>query len=169
MADLALIVAAAQNGVIGRDGDMPWRLKSDLAQFKRVTMGKPVLMGRKTWDSLYVKPLPGRANYVLSRNPELVIEGATTYTDLGEMIAAGLAAADEAGVSEAMLIGGGALYELALPRVQRIYMTRVLAEPDGDTVFPDLPATEWQLMKQRPQPKTAGDDHDYLLQVFERI
>lgn len=169
MVDLALIVAVAQNGIIGKDGDMPWALKSDLAQFKRVTMGKPVLMGRKTWDSLYVKPLPGRKNFVLSRSKDLRINGAHIFTDMDAMIDAGLQEAENANKDEAMLIGGRALYALALPRVSRIYMTRVLAEPDGDTVFPELPKSDWRLMKQSPQQKAAGDDHDYLLQVFERV
>ena len=108
---LTLVVAVAKNGVIGRDGALPWRLSSDMKRFKAATMGKPVLMGRKTWDSLPRKPLPGRQNLILTRDSDFKADGAWVYTDLAAMIAAARAMAEAAGVDEACVIGG----EEALP------------------------------------------------------
>ena len=121
---LCAIVAMDRNRVIGREGDLPWRLPSDLKHFKRVTLGKPCLMGRKTWESLPF-PLPGRANLVLSRNPKYEGEGAQLFTDLNVMIGAGFEIAGGSGADEVMLIGGAQLYEILLPRCDRLYVTQV--------------------------------------------
>ncbi|PHR59268.1 MAG: dihydrofolate reductase [Robiginitomaculum sp.] len=159
-----MIVAAGQNNVIGQNGVMPWRLRSDLAHFKRVTSGKPVLMGRKTWASLFVQPLPGRDNLVLSRNADFAAKGAKVFRDLNAMIAH----ARGLDTKEAIIIGGETLYRAALPLCDRVYLTKVDASPDGDTFFPELAETEWRLVSQQPYPATDKDDHAFVCQVFER-
>ena len=135
MAKLTLVVASAKNGVIGRDGALPWRLASDLKGFKAVTMGKPVLMGRKTWESLPRKPLPGRPNLVMSRDPNFRAEGGWNFTRLDALIAAGRAMAEASGADEVCVIGGAQLFEAALPIADRIVLTEVNLEPAGDTYF----------------------------------
>ena len=129
---LSLIVAMDQNGLIGRKGDLPWRLPNDLAHFKRNTLGKTILMGRRTWDSLG-RPLPGRENWILSRDPAFAPQGARVFASLR-------AALDAHAGGELMIIGGADLYRQALREVQRIYLTQVLAalpaESDGDVHFP---------------------------------
>ncbi|MEC8165335.1 MAG: dihydrofolate reductase, partial [Pseudomonadota bacterium] len=127
---LSLVVAMAENRVIGRDGDLPWRLPEDLKHFKRVTMGKPVIMGRKTWDSLYVKPLPGRRNIVVTRNLNFSADGAEATGSIEDALA--LVDRDE----EAMVIGGATLFEAALASAQRFHLTEVHAEIKGNTRFP---------------------------------
>lgn len=165
-ARLSIIVAAAMNNVIGYDGDMPWRLASDMAHFKRITAGKPVLMGRKTWQSLFVQPLPGRANLVLSRDVDLAAKGAVVFNDLAAMIAKGKELAGVDG--EAIIIGGGVLYEATLPLCDRVYLTRVHASPAGDTFFPELNQNKWRLLQQQPYPVSDKDDHAFVTQVFDR-
>lgn len=135
---ITLVVAAGTNGVIGRDGDMPWHLPADLAHFKRVTLGKPVLMGRRTHESIG-RPLPGRLNLVLSKDPAYHSEGCRTVGSLAEALA--VAAREEA--AELMVIGGGRVYVEALPLADRIFLTRVHAAPQGDTYFPALDPDEW--------------------------
>jgi dihydrofolate reductase len=133
---LALIVARARNGVIGRDNALPWRLRDDLKQFKQRTLGHPVIMGRKTWESLG-RPLPGRANIVVSRQADFSAEGAQVVSSLE----AALAVCGD--VATAFVIGGAQLYALALPLADQIYITEVDAEVEGDAWFrPDLSAFE---------------------------
>jgi dihydrofolate reductase len=163
-AKLSIIVAAAENGIIGHDGDMPWRLASDMAHFKATTKGKPVLMGRKTWESLFVQPLPGRANLVLSRSADYVADGAEVFTGLEAMIARGRELADE----EAMIIGGESLYRAALPLCDRVYLTKVAASPEGDTGFAALDPARWRLLSQQPFPASEKDDFAFVTQVYER-
>ncbi|MEM9402431.1 MAG: dihydrofolate reductase [Pseudomonadota bacterium] len=125
---ISLIVAASQNGVIGVDGDLPWRLPDDLRRFKALTTGKPVIMGRKTWDSIG-RPLPKRQNIVISRNTGFAAEGCDIVTTPEQAIAA---AGDS---DEIMIIGGGTIYAIFLDKATRIYLTRVHADIDGDTFF----------------------------------
>lgn len=136
---ITLVVAAADNGVIGRDGGMPWHLPADLAHFKKVTMGKPVLMGRRTHESIG-RPLPGRLNLVLSRDPLYRPAGCRRVGSLDEAVSI----AAEAGADELMVIGGGGVYKDALPVADRILLTRVHAEPEGDTWFPDPEPGDWR-------------------------
>ena len=131
-----IVVARARNGVIGRDGGLPWRLRSDLQWFMANTIGKPCVMGRATWQSLPLKPLPGRLNVVLSRDPEFKPKGALVCDRFDEALAIARETAAEDGVEEFAVIGGAALFELALPKAKRIYLTEVEAEPDGDVFFP---------------------------------
>lgn len=133
---VSIIVATDERGAIGRDGGLPWRLPDDLRRFKALTLGKPVVMGRKTWDSIG-KPLPGRHNIVITREAGRALEGATVVTSLE----AAMAAAGD--VEETCVIGGAEIYRLALPRTDVIHLTRVHATVEADTFFPPLAAGEW--------------------------
>ncbi len=137
-----MIAAMASNRVIGIDNRLPWRLPADLRHFKAMTLGKPVIMGRKTWDSLG-RPLPGRLNLVVSRQSGLQLEGAEVLPSLEAAIARASEWASEQGVDELMLIGGAELYRQAQPLARRLYLTRVALEPAGDAWFPELDAG-WQ-------------------------
>lgn len=136
---LVLVVAAAANGVIGRDGAMPWHLPSDLRRFRQITMGKPVIMGRKTFDSIG-RPLPGRHNIVLSREAGWSAEGVSVVPGFADAVA--LAA--EAGPEEIMVIGGAQIFALARPIAERIELTRIHLSPDGDTRFADPEPAQWR-------------------------
>src|ERR1700741_3498400 len=125
-------IARAKNGVIGRDSSLPWRLKSALAIFRAFTMGKPVIMGRKTWDSLPKKPLVGRTNIVLSRDGSFEPQGAVVCEDFSEAVQIAREQAEEDGQGEICVIGGASLFELALGRARRLYLTEVEAEVEGD-------------------------------------
>lgn len=138
MTILSMIVAHADNRVIGKDNDMPWHLPADLAYFKKTTLGKPIIMGRKTYESIG-RPLPGRKNIVISRDKNYSAEGIETVTSVEEA----LALVSE--VEEVMVIGGGAIYQHCLPAAQRLYITHIEADIDGDTYFPDYDLKEWQL------------------------
>lgn len=164
---LTLVVAVAQNGVIGRDGDLPWRLRSDMKRFKAATMGKPVLMGRKTWDSLPKKPLPGRANLVLTRDSAFRPEGARAFTKLDAFLAAGRAMAEAAGVEEYCVIGGSLIYAETLPLAVRIVLTEVALAPEGDAHFPKLGA-DWREVSREAVARGEGDDADFVVRVLER-
>jgi len=157
-----------RNRVIGREGDLPWRLPSDLKHFKRVTLGKPCLMGRKTWESLPF-PLPGRPNLVLTRNADYVAKGAKVFSDLHEMVGEGYELAGAAGVDEIMLIGGAQLYETLLPRCDRLYVTRVDAEVDGDAIFPVIDPDIWRLTDEAGPTKGPKDEFSFHVAVFDRV
>src|ERR1700761_7208246 len=131
-------IARARNGVIGLDGRLPWRLKTDLANFRAVTMGKPVIMGRKTWQSLPKKPLVGRTNIVLSRDGSFEPAGAVVCEEFGEAVAIAREQAAEDGAREVCVIGGASLFELALVKATRVYLTDVDAEVEGDVTLPPL-------------------------------
>ncbi|WP_298911807.1 dihydrofolate reductase [uncultured Algimonas sp.] len=164
---LAAIVARSTNGVIGRDGDLPWRLRSDLKHFKRVTMGKPCLMGRKTWESLPF-PLPGRPNLVLTRNADYSADEAEVFTDLSQMVGRGAELAGGTGADEIMVIGGAQLYRVLLPWTDRIYETEVAATVDGDARFPKLPDRDWTVKSETKHSAGPGDDHAFVVRVLER-
>ncbi|MBI5940076.1 MAG: dihydrofolate reductase [Caulobacterales bacterium] len=161
-------VARARNGVIGKDGKLPWRLKSDLALFKQVTMFKPVIMGRKTWDSLPFKPLPGRLNVVLSRDGSFQPNGAVVCETFGEALEIAREQAAEDGAEEVCVIGGAALYALALPRAHRIYLTEVDAAPEGDVLLPAFSEDAWKEVRREAHPAGDGDDHAFVFRVLER-
>lgn len=130
MTILSLIVAHADNRIIGKDNDMPWHLPADLAYFKQTTLGKPIVMGRKTYESIG-RPLPGRKNIVISRDASYQAEGITSVTSVEQAL---LAAGD---VEEVMVIGGGAIYQHCISAAQRLYITHIKADIEGDTSFPD--------------------------------
>ena len=158
---ISLVVAASKNNVIGRDGALPWHLPDDLRHFKRLTTGKPVIMGRRTFESIG-RPLPNRHNLVMTRDADYVAEGCDVVTSVSEALDAA------AGAGEVMVIGGGQVYRDFLPRADRIYLTRVQADVDGDTHFPEIGEAEWLLVSTEHH--AADDRHDYAfdLMVFER-
>ena len=164
---LTFVVAVAKNGVIGRDGALPWRISSDMKHFKAATMGKPVLMGRKTWDSLPRKPLPGRANLVLTRDADFKADGAWVYTDVAAMVAAGRAMAAEAGVDEVCVIGGAQLYGALLPEAERIVLTEVNLAPQGDARL-ELDLSQWREVSREDVAAGAKDDAGFSVRVLER-
>jgi dihydrofolate reductase len=168
MIPLAIVVARARNGVIGRDGGLPWRLKSDMALFKQITFGKPVIMGRKTWDSLPKKPLPGRMNIVLTRDGSFEPAGALTVETFGDAVQIGREQADDDGAEEVCVIGGSALFDLALPKAKRLYITEVDAAPDGDVVFPAFDESLWRETRREAHAAGESDDCDFVLRVLER-
>jgi dihydrofolate reductase len=157
---VSLVVAYARNGVIGRDGDLPWRLPSDLAHFKQLTLGGTVLMGRKTYESIpeRFRPLPGRRNLVLSRTPGLALEGAEVFGALD--------AALEACDHECFVIGGATTYAEALGLADRVVATEVDADVDGDTFFPALDPAVWAPACEGE--RVAGDEHPFTIRVYER-
>ena len=161
--EISLVVAVADNGVIGAKGGMPWHLPADLQHFKRLTYGKPVLMGRLTWDSIG-KALPGRRNLVLTTDPEWRAEGAERVASLDQALA--LAEADRA--AELMVIGGAAIYRLALPQAARIYLTRIHATPEGDTHFPAIEDTAWDEVACRERPADTQNPYDLTFLTLER-
>lgn len=169
---IALVVARARNGVIGHKGDLPWRLRSDLQRFKAITVGKPCLMGRKTWESLPLKPLPGRLNLVMTRDDSYeadgMSKGALVCATLDEAIEIGRETAQEDGVDEICVIGGTALFEAALPRARRLYITEVDAAPEGDAIFPAFDETAWVEVSSESHSAGEKDDHAFTFRVLER-
>lgn len=138
---ISLVVAMAKNGTIGKDGDLPWRLPADLKHFKTVTMGKPIIMGRKTWDELG-KPLPGRRNIVITRQHGFVAEGAEVVSSLDAALQLTAAAPEQ------MVIGGAQIYAQALQHADQIHRTLVEADVEGDTCFPELDWSNWSLQEE---------------------
>lgn len=165
---IAVVVARAQNGVIGRDGCLPWRLKADLQLFKANTLGKPVIMGRKTWASLQLKPLPGRTNIVLSRDQGFEARGALVCDTWSEALAIAKEQAAEDGAVEVCVIGGEALFALALPKASRLYLTEVEAEVEGDAVFPPIDEAGWSEVSRQAYAADATNDHPFVYRVLER-
>ena len=157
MTRIVLIAAVARNGVIGRDNDLPWRLPEDLQFFRRTTMGHPVLMGRRNWDSLPAKfrPLPGRHNLVLTRNPDWRAEGATVVHSLAQAL-------DQLGDAPVLyVIGGGELYRLALPLADEIVLTEIDREVDGDVHFPDWDRSAFEVSARETHPADGPDAIGY--------
>jgi dihydrofolate reductase len=158
---LSIIVAMARNRVIGQGGQLPWKLSADLQRFKRLTMGHPIIMGRKTYESIG-KPLPGRRSIVISRNPNYRPEGAETVTSVEEAI-------QRAEVSdETFVIGGGEIYSLVLPRANRLYITAVDTESEGDTFFPVIDEQQWQLVEESSHPADDKNRFPMRFLVFDR-
>jgi dihydrofolate reductase len=163
MSRIALVVAVSRNGVIGRDGGLPWHISSDLKRFKSITMGKPVIMGRKTWESLPKRPLVGRPNIVITRQIDYHAEGATVVAD----VEAAIAAAGE--VAEIAIIGGGEIYRLVFPVADRIYLTEVDLDVGGDTRFPRLSSEEWQETARERHEAGPNDSAAFTLRTLDRL
>lgn len=146
---LSLIVAAAENGVIGCDGRMPWHLREDLLRFKRITTGHPVVMGRKTFESLGSRPLPNRTNIVVTRRPEAlrVPDGVAVVASPEEAVARYAATGEEL-----FVIGGGEIYRQTMPMADKLYLTRISASPEGDTHFPEIRSGEWREVWREAHP-----------------
>ena len=165
---IAFVVAIARNGAIGIEGGLPWRLPGDLAFFKRTTMGKPILMGRKTWESLPRNPLPGRPNLIVTRDADYQAEGADVFSDINEALARGRALAQEMGVDEVSIIGGAEIYRQTLPVATRLYITEVDAAPTADTFFPQFDKSQWQEAWRDPgppqtDPAVSAPDYSFIL------
>lgn len=163
---VSMIVAATRNHVIGRDNQMPWHLPDDLRYFKQRTLGKPIIMGRKTWQSLG-RPLPGRLNIVVTRQQDADFAGAEVFSDLEAALQRGREWAAQQGVDEVMLIGGGQLYKQALPLAQRVYLTRIELELEGDTFFPVLDSQEWRQTDAQTHSAVNGQP-GYTFEVWQR-
>jgi dihydrofolate reductase len=162
MPPLAILVAAAENGVIGKDGKLPWHLPDELKLFKSLTMGHTVVMGRKTWDSIG-KPLPGRRNVVLTRQKDFEAKGAVVLHDFEAI--ADLEKNDEPPV---FVIGGAALAEEALPIAKDLHLTRVHASPEGDTFLPEIDFAEWKLVEEKKHERDERHRHAYTYQHWRR-
>ena len=156
---LSVIVARSRNGVIGRDGDMPWRLSSDLKRFKALTLGKPIIMGRTTWESLPKKPLPKRQNIIVTRQSDYEAEGAYLVSSPERAIAMAKAMARTAGLDEVFVIGGATLYTAMLAQADRLYLTEIEAEIEGDTFFPDFDETVWRQLEETHLPADDKNSH----------
>lgn len=164
---LSMMVAKASNNVIGRDNKLPWYLPNDLKYFKQVTFGKPVIMGRKTWESLK-GPLPGRTNIVIPRQPDYLADGAKVVASLDDAVAMAENVAFIEGQEEAVIMGGAEIYSLALPQADRLYLTEVHANVEGDTFFPEYDASEWQQIAREDFVAEGPNPYDYSFVVYER-
>ncbi|MEN3213532.1 dihydrofolate reductase [Methylorubrum populi] len=158
---VSLIAAVARNGVIGRDNDLVWRISSDLKRFKALTMGKPILMGRKTWDSIG-RPLPGRRSLVLTRDRALTLSDVTVVHDWDEALAA-------AGGDELMVVGGAEIYRLALPHADRLHLTEVDAAPEGDVHFPPFDRTAFRETLREAHGPGERDEFAFQFVDLERL
>ncbi|MBD8740638.1 dihydrofolate reductase [Pseudomonas fluorescens] len=163
---LSLIAALGENRVIGVDNSMPWHLPGDFKYFKATTLGKPIIMGRKTWDSLG-RPLPGRLNLVVSRQTDLVLEGAEVFPSLDAAVERAEEWAKAQGVDELMLIGGAQLYAQGLEQADRLYLTRVALSPEGDAWFPEFDVGQWKLVSNLEN-AAQGDTPAYNFEVWEK-
>lgn len=168
MVKLSLIVAVAENGVIGRDNGLPWKISSDLKYFKKMTLGKPVIMGRKTFQSIG-KPLPNRVNIVITRDKTFSAEGVITALSLEMALDVAMNMALVKGVDEVMVIGGAQIYQLCLPAADRLYLTRVHGFVEGDTTFPALNSDDWLEASHKRYKAGEKDSHDYSLIVLDRV
>jgi dihydrofolate reductase len=164
---VALVVARAENRAIGRGGNLPWHLHSDMRYFRKITMGKPIVMGRLTHMSLG-RVLDGRVNIVLTRNAAFEVPGAAMAYNLEEALDVARKEAAKAGVGEIMVIGGEDVFRAVLPQASRIYLTEVHASPEADTWFPDLDMSEWREVSREAHAAGPRDDHDFSFVVLDR-
>lgn len=159
---IALIAALANNRVIGRENRLPWRLSADLRHFKSLTMGKPVIMGRNTYESIG-KPLPGRSNIVLTRDAQYRAPGCRVVHSLEQALEAA------AGHAEVMVIGGAELYRQTIDAAQRLYLTRVKADVQGDAVFPEIDPRQWRELQRESHRGDDNNEYDYDFLILERV
>ena len=161
---ISLVVAAASNNAIGKDGQLPWHLPEDMKHFKNITWGMPVIMGRKTFESLG-KPLAGRKNIIVTRQPGWKQKGTVGVKTIEDA----LFLAKETDAKEAMVIGGGEIYKLLFEKARRIYLTRVESEPEADTFFPAINPRHWHLVSQKNHEADEKNAYNYSFQVWERV
>jgi len=168
MTILSMIVATADNNIIGKDNDMPWHLPADLAYFKKVTLGKPIIMGRKTYESIG-RPLPGRRNIVISRDETYAASGIDTVVSVEQALSLVDGSDGNEAVDEIMVIGGGAIYKHCLPKADRLYVTHINAAIDGDTQFPHYDDGSWQ--KTSSELRESDDKNIYNLDfcIYQRV
>ncbi|MBO3760786.1 dihydrofolate reductase [Ciceribacter sp. L1K22] len=166
--NIVIVVAAARNGVIGRDGDMPWRLSTDLKRFKQITLGKPMVMGRKTFESIGSRPLPGRPHVIVTRNRDFHPDGVEVATSLEAGLERAGAIAAETGVDTVFVVGGGEIYRQAMPLADELHVTHVEAEIEGDTVFPEIDPAVFDKTSEEKVPAGEKDSHATLYVVYRR-
>ncbi|MBS3652476.1 dihydrofolate reductase [Pseudaminobacter sp. 19-2017] len=165
---IVLLAAVAENGVIGRDGDLPWRLSTDLKRFKANTMGKPIVMGRKTWESFPKRPLPGRLNIVITRNAGYRADGAEVVGSLDDALTLARVRSRCDGAEEICIVGGGEIYRQAMTLADCLKITHVLTEVEGDTSFPAIDAELWREVSSEPLDAGEKDSHSTRYAVYER-
>ena len=158
---ISLIAAMADNGVIGRNNRLPWRLSADLQRFKALTMGKPIVMGRKTWESIG-RPLPGRTNIVVTRDVGYRAEGCVVVHSVDQALEVA------AGSDEVMVIGGANLYQQLLDRADRLYLTQVRADVEGDAWFPEFDRAQWREVERESHSRDEKNEYDYAFVTLER-
>ena len=159
---ISIIVATSTNNVIGVQGELPWKISDDLKRFKVLTMGKPIVMGRLTWESIG-RPLPGRQNIVITRQPGFSAEGC-------DVVASPAAALDAAGdAEEIMIIGGGQIYDLFLPKAGRLHVTRVHTEIEGDAFFPAIDVGSWELVNSEAFAASEANEFAFEFRTYERV
>jgi dihydrofolate reductase len=164
---VSLVAGVAENGAIGLDGELPWRVKADLRRFRAVTMGKPLIMGRRTFESIG-RVLDGRASIVLTRQPGSLPEGVIGARDLADALVVGERLARESGAGEVCVIGGGEVFREAMPFAHRLHVTRVRASPRGDVFFPAIAKFEWGEVSREELPASEGDTASASYVVYER-
>jgi len=160
---ISTIVAVAKNNVIGKDNDIPWYLPADLKYFKKITTGHHIVMGRKCYESIG-RPLPKRTNVIVTRNPFFIATGCLIAHNVAEAVALAKANGEE----EVFIIGGGQIYEIALPHVDRVYLTEVDLEVDGDIFFPEMDLQNWTLIKETNHKADEKNEYDYTFKILER-
>ena len=161
---ISLVVAAAENDAIGKEGQMPWHLPNDMKHFKNITWGMPVIMGRKTFETIG-KPLRGRKNIVITRQGGWKADGVIAVKSMDDA----LFVANETDAKEVMVIGGGEIYRAAFEKTKRIYLTRIKAEVEGDTFFPKLDNKTWKLVSRKENKADDKNPYDHSFEVWERI
>lgn len=164
---LTAVVAVAENGVIGRDNDLPWRLRTDLKRFRTITMGKPLIVGRKNWDAIG-RPLPGRDIIVLTRRGDFAADGVQVAHDWDEARAIAFASAAKSGAEEVIVGGGAEIYRLAMPRITRLRLTLVHAQPEGDVLFPPYDPAAFRETFREAHPAGPDDEHAFTFVDLER-
>jgi len=165
--DIILVVAVAENDVIGRDNALPWRIKSDLKFFRKVTMNKPVVMGRRTWLSIG-RPLPGRTNIVVTRQADFAAPGVVVATGIDKALTAARGDALRRGADAIAVIGGTEIFAQTMGRANRLILTLVHAKPPGDTYFPAVDPAVWRESERLPQPKGPDDEYGFTIVNYER-
>ncbi|WP_273758371.1 dihydrofolate reductase [Bartonella sp. AU55XJBT] len=164
---ICLIAAVAENGVIGCKGEMPWHLSTDLQRFKALTLGKPIIMGRKTWDSIG-RPLPGRKNIVITRDCTFSAEGAVVAHSLSQACSLATRVVSQNDVEEIFIIGGGEIFQQGFGLADKMFLTEVLASIDGDCFFPIFDKEKWTIVQTQDIPKGDKDSHPTRFVVYER-
>ncbi|MEI2734597.1 MAG: dihydrofolate reductase [Rhodoblastus sp.] len=167
MAKIVLVAAVARNGAIGVKGGLPWRLPSDLKHLRETTWGRPMVMGRKTFDSIG-KPLPGRETIVVTRDQAFARDGVHVVRSIDDALALGASRAQAMGVDEIMVIGGGELYRATLDRADRIVLSEVDLAPEGDAFFPELDMSQWREVARKTPPRAEKDEAAFTVRILER-
>lgn len=165
---VGMIVAMATNGVIGRDNQLPWHLPGDLKYFKAVTMGKPIIMGRKTYESIG-RPLPGRPNIVISRDAHFQADQVLLASTIEEALTLGKRTALDMGADEVMIIGGSQVYHALLPLADRLYLTEVQTEVEGDSYFPEFDVMQWQEIERTDFLAEGDNPFDYSFVIYQKL